>query len=112
MLSDWIEYMDWLHISDEIPARGLLRSGGEGLCAVGALCNIVDETAWKKTAEGYAWHGAVNGWPQGRPLPSGVTPEHLRVATEMNESGATFLEIADAVEAVKGDAWSELQSGG
>lgn len=96
-LDDWIAALR--HPTKYTQTRGVLRRSFSCFCALGVLCDTVDADAWEIEPGGsFSWHGAPNGIPTD-PTPDGVDESLIQLAVGMNETGSTFAEIADALEA-------------
>lgn len=97
--------------------RSRLRSG-EFFCCLGVAADLCDSEAWVRTSGiSFTWHGDPNYMDQhGRAyfgLVSATPAEHKKIAqgagstykdgsqykyAQMNDKGASFEEIADAIE--------------
>jgi len=70
-------------------------------CCLGVACDLIDPDSWKPDRSLfvdvlYGWKGHGSGTTKNLPF---VTPTVGRKLAEMNDSGLTFSEIADWIEA-------------
>ena len=79
--------------------RGALRKG-DTFCCLGVACELIDKYGWKRTGikgnlDWQSWHGrrvVMNKLPF-------IGISSADVLSRMNDTGATFAEIADYIEA-------------
>ena len=86
--------------------KALLRSAQNEYCCLGVLCDLMSPDTWKRPyGSGYYYDNSISSLPSSTISWSGMTSSLGRVSSEsaslayMNDSGSTFNDIADIIEA-------------
>ncbi len=81
--------------------REALRDSDNDYCCLGVLCDLVDPNGWSAGAlDDVFIHGTDDAWPGLSVLgPANLGLRDAEKLAEMNDSGSSFAEIADHIEA-------------
>lgn len=82
--------------------KGSLRPTSKTFCCLGVLCDLADNSRWKRDSNIYGWYNSPEKLSFSRILlpPSIIVPESLAVneLIKMNDSGSDFEKIARYIE--------------
>lgn len=89
--------------------KGMLREADNCMCCLGVLCDLYDKDGWGKLFNGFSGSPPMEvrewaGFPvapyedDSRPTPDVTIAGRVEALYTHNDQGATFAEIADAIE--------------
>lgn len=93
----WIEA---LRSGKYAQGRGSLRVGENAYCCLGVLCDLVDGSRWARTDRGFFQYGPSTSLaPPTVSVGTGLQAGSQLDLINLNDSGKSFPEIADYIEA-------------
>ena len=99
------KWVDALRSGKYEQGQGRLRTTDNKFCCLGVLCDISGTSSWKKAPAGFIYDdgfafppASVREWAELDRSNIWFRGESLSVI-ELNDTGATFAEIADKIEA-------------
>jgi hypothetical protein len=94
-------WLEALRSGDYKQGAGKLREQDNGFCCLGVLCDITDNTKWKRSEFGEYLYGSADsyGFPSDAFIKRiGLGKEFSRYLARMNDNKRNFKQIADEIE--------------